>query len=117
MACPRYSSYFIQVLERGAKKAGHAAAAAAASLSADMGRLGDGVNEDADAVGAVIHGHRRAGGQHDDVGIGLVLEDHLLGFLYAEANHLRPRRLGAAAPQCCRHRRRGAHGRRRGSRD
>ena len=107
MACPRYSSYFIQVLERGAKKAGHAAAAAAASLSADMGRLGDGIDEDADAVGAVFQGHRRAGGQHDDVGIGLVLEDHLLGFLHAEPDHLRPRRLGAAALRC--RRRRGAH--------
>ena len=96
---------FIQVLERGAKKAGHAAAAA--SLSADMGRLGDGVDKDADAVGAVIHGHRRAGGQHDDVGIGLVLEDHLLGFLHTEPDHLRPRRLGAAALRC--RRRRGAH--------
>ncbi|CAD6273298.1 unnamed protein product [Miscanthus lutarioriparius] len=38
-----------------------------------MGRLGDGIDEDADAVGAVFQGHRRAGGQHDDVGIGLVL--------------------------------------------
>ena len=91
MACPRYSSYFIQVLERGAKEAGHAAAAAAAaSLSADIGRLGDGVDEDADTVGAVIHGHRRADWQDDDVGVGLVLEDHLLGFLHAEADHLRP---------------------------
>jgi hypothetical protein len=36
---------FYSVLERGAKEAGHAAAAA--SLSADMGHLGDGVDEDA----------------------------------------------------------------------
>ena len=101
MACPRYSSYFyIQVPEQGRKPA-------PASLSADVGRLGDGVDEDADTVGAVIHGHRRADWQDDDVGVGLVLEDHLLGFLHAEPDHLRPRRLGAAALRC--RRRRGAH--------
>jgi len=82
--------------------------ASAASLSADMGRLGDGVDEDADAVGAIIRGHNRADGQHDDVRVGLVLEDRLLGFLHAEPHQLRPRRLGAAALRC---RRRGAHGR------
>jgi len=73
-----------------------------------MGRLGDCVDEDPDAVGAVIHGHRRADGQHDDVGVGLVLEDHFLGFLHALPDHLRPRRLGAAALRC--RRCRGAHG-------
>jgi hypothetical protein len=62
-----------------------------------MGRLGDGVDEDADTVGAKILGHRRADGQHDDVGVGLVLENDLLGLLYAQPNHLRPRRLAAGA--------------------
>ena len=57
---------------------------------ADTGRLGDGVDEDADAVGAIIRGHNRADGQHDDVGVGLVLEDHLLGLLHAQSDHLWP---------------------------
>lgn len=62
-----------------------------------MGRVSDGVDEDADTVGAEVLGHRRADGQHDDVGVGLVLENHLLRLLYAQPHHLRPRRLAAAA--------------------
>ena len=62
-----------------------------------MRRLGDGVDEDPDTVGAEILGHRRADRQHLDVGVGLVFEDHLLGLLYAHPHHLRPRRLAAAA--------------------
>ena len=57
---------------------------------ADTGRLGDGVDEDADAVGTEILGHRRADGQHENVGVGLVLEDHLLGLLHAQSDHLWP---------------------------
>jgi hypothetical protein len=67
-----------------------------------MGRLGDGVDEDADTVGAEILGHRRADRQHVDVCVGLVFEDHLLGLLYAHPHHLRPRRLAAAALSCFR---------------
>ena len=78
-----------------------------------MGRLGDSVDEDAHAVWAIITGHRRADGQHDDVGVGLVLEDHLLGFLNAEPHQLRPRCVGAAALRCYPCRCRGAHDRRR----
>uniref|UniRef100_A0A0A9H2D5 Uncharacterized protein n=1 Tax=Arundo donax TaxID=35708 RepID=A0A0A9H2D5_ARUDO len=73
-----------------------------------MGRLGDGVDEDADAVGEEVRGHRRADRQDDDVGVGLVFEDHLLGLLNAQPHHLRPRLLFAGALHLLR---RGAHGR------
>lgn len=72
-----------------------------------MGRLGDDVDEDADTVRAIIRGHHGADGQHHDVGVRLVLEDHLLGVLHAQPDHLRPRRLGAAAAAAAL---RGAHG-------
>uniref|UniRef100_A0A0A9GBI2 Uncharacterized protein n=1 Tax=Arundo donax TaxID=35708 RepID=A0A0A9GBI2_ARUDO len=75
---------------------------------AHMGRLGDGVDEDADAVGAEVLGHRRADGQDDDVGVGLVFEDHLLGLLHGQPHQLRPRPLFAGALHLFR---RGAHGR------
>jgi len=55
-----------------------------------MGRFGNGVDEDADPVRAEILGHRRADGQHDDVGVRLVFEDDLLGLLHFQPDHLRP---------------------------
>jgi hypothetical protein len=65
--------------------------------SAHRRGLSDGVDEDADAVGHPVHRHRRAGGQDDDVGVGHVLEDDLLGLLRRQAHDLRPRRLLLAA--------------------
>ena len=57
---------------------------------ANMGRLHDDVDEDAHPVRLEILGHRRADGQHDDVGVRLVFEDDFLGLLRAQPDHLRP---------------------------
>uniref|UniRef100_A0A0A9BJI2 Sci1 n=1 Tax=Arundo donax TaxID=35708 RepID=A0A0A9BJI2_ARUDO len=61
----------------------------------------------ADAIELVIRGHRRARWHDDDIGVGHVFEDDLLGLLHTLPDHLRPRRLAAGLGQL--HFRRGAH--------
>jgi hypothetical protein len=56
--------------------------------STNRGRLGDGVDEDADAVGPEVHGDRGAEGHRHDMGIRHVLEDDLLRLLGGKAHHL-----------------------------
>jgi hypothetical protein len=76
------------------------------SCLAPTWHLSDCVDEDADAVGEEVPGDWCAEGNDDDVSVGLVIEDHLLGFLDAQPHYLRPRRLLLAAASI---RRRGAH--------
>ena len=54
---------------------------------------GDGAHEDADTVGPQVLGHGGADRHHDNVGVGLVLQDDLLGLLDGQPDHLRPRSL------------------------
>ena len=72
--------------------AGHSKPARAIHLS-NVGGLGDGAHEDADTVGPQVLGHGGADRHHDDVGVGLVLEDDLLSLLDGQPDHLRPRSL------------------------
>lgn len=71
---------------------------------ASEGCVGDSIDEDAHAVGLQVPGHRRPGWQHDDVGVGLVLENDLPGLLDGLPHHLWPRLLpritGKASGAC-----------------
>uniref|UniRef100_A0A8R7P0A9 Uncharacterized protein n=1 Tax=Triticum urartu TaxID=4572 RepID=A0A8R7P0A9_TRIUA len=60
---------------------------------ASEGCVGDGIDEDAHAVGLQVPGHWRPGWQHDDVGVGLVLENNLRDPLDGLAHNLWPRLL------------------------